>query len=204
MKAKETLNLLRVTRQTLVRYVKNGTIKVTELPNKQYDYNDEDVYKLLNKDIRRKTVIYARVSTPKQKRDLENQIDMLKTYCINSGIQINSVYSDIASGISFDKRKEFFQMLDEIIEHRIERVIIAYKDRLSRVGFELFVHLFKKYGTEIIVVSEVGSKKLDSEEIFEEIISLLHSYSMKMYSKRHSDKKMEIGHQETNWLIWLQ
>ena len=89
-------------------------------------------------------------------------------------------------------------MLDEIIEHRIERVIIAYKDRLSRVGFELFVHLFKKYGTEIIVVSEVGSKKLDSEEIFEEIISLLHSYSMKMYSKRHSDKKMEIGHQETN------
>ena len=92
MKAKETLNLLRVTRQTLVRYVKNGTIKVTELPNKQYDYNDEDVYKLLNKDIRRKTVIYARVSTPKQKRDLENQIDMLKTYCINSGIQINSVY----------------------------------------------------------------------------------------------------------------
>ena len=198
MKAKETLNLLRVTRQTLVRYVKNGTIKVTELPNKQYDYNDEDVYKLLNKDIRRKTVIYAIVSTPKQKRDLENQIDMLKTYCINSGIQINSVYSDIASGISFDKRKEFFQMLDEIIEHRIERVIIAYKDRLSRVGFELFVHLFKKYGTEIIVVSEVGSKKLDSEEIFEEIISLLHSYSMKMYSKRHSDKKMEIGHQETN------
>ena len=198
MKAKETLNLLRVTRQTLVRYVKNGTIKVTELPNKQYDYNDEDVYKLLNKDIRRKTVIYARVSTPKQKRDLENQIDMLKTYCINSGIQINSVYSDIASGISFDKRKEFFQMLDEIIEHRIERFIIAYKDRLSRVRFELFVHLFKKYGTEIIVVSEVGSKKLDSEEIFEEIISLLHSYSMKMYSKRHSDKKMEIGHQETN------
>ncbi len=196
MKAKETLSLLRVTRQTLVRYVKNGTIRVTELPNKLYDYNDEDVYKLLNKDIRRKTVIYARVSTPKQKKDLENQIDMLKTYCVNSGIQINSVYSDIASGISFDKRKEFFQMLDEIIEHRIEKVIIAYKDRLSRVEFELFSHLFKKYGTEIVVVSEVGSKKLDSEEVFEEIISLLHSYSMKMYSKRHNDRRMEIGHQD--------
>lgn len=197
MKAKETLNLLRVTRQTLVRYVKNGTIRATELPNKQYDYNNEDVYKLLNKNIRRKTVIYARVSTPKQKKDLENQIEMLKTYCVNSGIQINSIYSDIASGISFDKRKEFFQMLDEIIEHRIEKVIIAYKDRLSRVGFELFSHLFKKYGTEIVVVSEVGSKKLDSEEVFEEIISLLHSYSMKLYSKRHSERKIEIGHQDS-------
>ena len=196
MKSKELLSLLRITRQTLVRYVKKGTIRAVELPNGYYDYNDEDVYKMLNKDIRRKTVIYARVSTPKQKKDLENQIDMLKTFCVNSGIQINSVYSDIASGISFDKRKEFFLMLDEIIDHKIERVIIAYKDRLSRVGFELFSHLFKKYGTEILVISEVGSKKLDSEEVFEEIISLLHSYSMKLYSKRHSDKHIEIGHDE--------
>jgi putative resolvase len=80
-------------------------------------------------------------------------------------------------------------MLDEILEHKVDKVVIAYKDRLSRVGFELFSHLFKKYGTDIIVVSEVGNKKLDSEEIFEEIISLLHSYSMKLYSKRHHDKK---------------
>jgi predicted site-specific integrase-resolvase len=124
---------------------------------------------------------------------------MLKTWCINSGLQINSVYADVASGISFDNRKEFFEMLDEIIDHRIEKVVIAYKDRLSRVGFELFSHLFNKYGTEIIVISDVGNKKLDSEEIFEEIVSLLHSYSMKLYSKRHHDKKkIEIGHVEDN------
>lgn len=194
MKAKEVLNLLRIARQTLVRYVKNGTIRVVELPNKQYDYNDEDVYKLLNKDIKRKIIIYARVSTPKQKKDLENQIEFLKSWCFNAGYQINSIYADVASGISFDKRKEFFIMLDEILEHKVGKVVIAYKDRLSRVGFELFSHLFKKYGTDIIVVSEIGNKKLDSEEIFEEIISLLHSYSMKLYSKRHHDKKkIEIG-----------
>ena len=61
MKSKEVLNLLRIARQTLVRYVKNGTIRVIELPNKQYDYNDEDVYKLLNKDIKRKILIYSRL-----------------------------------------------------------------------------------------------------------------------------------------------
>jgi putative resolvase len=194
MKSKEVLNLLRIARQTLVRYVKNGTIRVIELPNKQYDYNDEDVYRLLNKDIKRKIVIYARVSTPKQKKDLENQIEFLKSWCFNAGYQINAIYSDIASGISFDKRKAFFVMLEEILDHKVDKVIIAYKDRLSRVGFELFSFLFKKYGTEIIVVSEIGNKKLDSEEIFEEIISLLHSYSMKLYSKRHYDKKkIEIG-----------
>ncbi len=100
--------------------------------------------------------------------------------------------SDVALGISFDKRKDFFVMLDEIINHKVEKVIIAYKDRLSRAGFELFVHLFKPYGTEIIVVSEVVNKKLDSEEIFKEIVSLLHCYSLKLYSKRQSNKKIEV------------
>jgi predicted site-specific integrase-resolvase len=193
MLAKDVLTLLMIHRVTLHRYVESGLIRTAILPNKRYDYNDEDVYKLLNKDIKRKTVIYARVSTHKQKKDLENQIVMLKTWCVNSGIQINAVYQDVASGISFDKRKEFFEMLDEIIDHRIEKVIIAYKDRLSRVGFELFSHLFNKYGTEIIVISDVGNKKLDSEEVFEEIVSLLHSYSMKLYSQRHANrKKIEI------------
>ena len=52
---------------------------------------------------------------------------------------------------------------------------------MSRVGFDLFYFLFKKYNCEILVMSEIGSPKLDSEEIFEEIVSLLHCFSMKMY-----------------------
>lgn len=184
MKTKEVLNLLRVTRQTLTKYVKNGTIKVTVLPSGHYDYNDEDVYKIFNKGVKRQTVIYARVSTRKQKQDLENQIEMLKQFCYTNGWTINAIFSDIASGISFKDRKEFFKMLDLVTANKIERVVISYKDRLSRVGFDLFDYLFKKYNTDIVVISEVGSKKLDSEEIFEEIVSLLHCYSMKLYSKR--------------------
>ena len=105
---------------------------------------------------------------------------------------IHGIYQEIASGICFDKRNQFFNMLDEILAGRVNRVIITYKDRLSRVGFELFTYLFKKYGCEIIVMSEIGSEKLDSEEVFEEIISLLHCYSMKLYSKRNAKKIQEI------------
>ena len=83
-------------------------------------------------------------------------------------------------------------MLDDIIANKVERVVITYKDRLSRVGFDLFYYLFKKYNCEIVVMSEVGSEKLDSEEIFEEIISLLHCYSMKLYSKRKVQKIKEV------------
>lgn len=187
MKAKEVLSLLKISRPTLCKYVKNGLLKVNTLPNKQYDYKKDSVYNLFNGGIERKTYLYARVSTPKQKNDLDNQIELLKQFCFSNGYKVNNVFQDIASGISFKNRNSFFQMLDDVIDGKVEKVIITYKDRLSRVGFELFYHLFKKYNCELVVISEVGSKKLDSEEIFEEIVSLLHCYSMKLYSKRKTN-----------------
>lgn len=89
-------------------------------------------------------------------------------------------------------RENIFFMLDDILAGKVNKVIITYKDRLSRVGFGLFVYLFRKYGCEIIVISEAGFEKLDSQEIFEEIISLLHCYSMKLYSSRKAKKIKEI------------
>jgi len=167
-------------------------IKVTRLPNGRYDYDEESVYQLFNKGVTRKTYIYARVSTSKQKKELDNQIEMLKQFCFSNGYVINGVYSDVASGISFEKRKDFFQLLDDVIAGRVERVIVTYKDRLSRVGFDFFYYLFQKYHCEIVVMSEVGSTKLDSEEIFEEMISMLHCYSMKLYTKRRVKKIKEV------------
>ena len=192
MTAKEVLRVLQITRPTLTKYVKEGRLKVTVKGNGRYDYDADSVYKMLNKDIERKTYLYARVSTPKQKKDLENQVQLLKNFCFQNGYIINGVYQDIANCISFDKRKQFFELLDEILAGKVNRVIITYKDRLSRVGFELFTYLFKKYGCDIIVISEVGSEKLDSQEIFEEIISLLHCYSMKLYSRRKAKRIKEI------------
>jgi putative resolvase len=184
MKSSEVLKILRISRPTLHRYRLKGLIKATLLPNGYFDYDDESVYTFLHKGLQRKTYLYARVSTPKQKKDLENQIDLLKQYCFSNGIQIHGIYRDVASGISFEKRKEFFQLLKEVIDKKVEKVIITYKDRLSRVGLELFSYLFAQYGTKIMVISEIGNPKLDTEEVFEEIVSLLHCYSMKLYSRR--------------------
>lgn len=184
MKAKEVLQILRVTRPTLTKYVKEGLIKVIVKANGQYDYDPDSVYKLLNKDIERKTYIYARVSTAKQKKDLENQVTLLKTFCFQNGYVLNGVYQDIASGISFEKRTQFFELLDEVLAGKVKRVIITYKDRLSRVGFELFSYLFAKHGCELVVMSEVGSTELDSEEVFDDVVHLLESYSLDLYSKR--------------------
>lgn len=191
MKSNEVLRILGISRPTLTKYIQDGTIKGNLLPNGRYDYDEESVYKFLNKDVKRKTYIYARVSTSNQKKDLENQIEMLKQFCFSSGYTIDGIYKDVANGISFENRNDFFSMLDDVIAGKVSRVVISYKDRLSRVGFDLFRHLFLRFNCEIVVMSEIGSTKLDSEEIFEEIISLLHCYSMKLYSKRRAQRIKE-------------
>ena len=90
------------------------------------------------------------------------------------------MFSDVASGIKFEKRKDLFTMLDKIIAGKCERVVITSKDRLSRTGFGLFKYLFERLHCEIVVMLEVGSKKLDSEEIYEEIVFMLQCYSKKL------------------------
>lgn len=190
MKAKEVLNTLRVTRVTLHRYLKDGKIKA-KIINGRYDYDAKSVYSLINKT-EKLNYIYARVSTPKQKPDLSNQVEKIKSFCYAKGLLINGVYKDIGSGIAFDKRGDFMKIIDDVVDYKVSLVIISNKDRLSRVGFGLFKTLFSKYGTEIIVIDDTLNEKTDSEEIFEEIISLLHCFSMKLYSKRRVKKIKEV------------
>lgn len=76
-----------------------------------------------------------------------------------------------------------------MIAGKVSTVIITYKDRLSRAGFDLFKYLFAKYHVDIVVMSELTDKKTDQQEIFEEIIRLLRAFSMRMYSGRRKKIK---------------
>lgn len=79
-------------------------------------------------------------------------------------------------------------MLPLILDGKVKRVVITHKDRLSRVGFDLFKYLFNYYNTDIVVVRDQLDPKTDEQELFSEIIALLHCFSMKMYSNRRKDK----------------
>lgn len=172
---------------------KGGVIKAKRLPNGRLDYDPESVYRCLlertGKQPERKTVIYARVSTPKQKKDLVRQIELAKNFCIARGWRIDGIYKDVASALNFDARKDFQFLINEILSYRIQRVVITYRDRLTRTGFNFFENFFKRFGTEIVVINDYTSEKSDLEELIEEIITLLHSYSMKFYSSRRKLKE---------------
>lgn len=187
MKSKEVTRLLKISRMTLHNYVKNKKIRVITKDNGQYDYNRDDVYRLMNRNEERKDVIYARVSSNHQKNDLENQIEILRNFCSKNGIIIGNEYSDICSGLNLE-RKNFQKLLDDITDFKIRTVYITYKDRLTRISYNVFKELFEKYGTDIVVLNETDNPREIEKEIFEEIIALIHSFSMKMYSSRKKEK----------------
>lgn len=191
MKSNEVLKLLKISRVTLCKYVKNGKIRVEKEPNGYYKYNDEDVYKILGKgDDGRLNVIYARVSTAKQKQDLENQIANNIAYLNSQGIKVDKIYSDIKSGMSLD-RKGFMELLSDVMDYKIKSVYISYKDRLARLSYELVIKLFNDYGTTIEIINNCESISLE-QELFEDIMQTIHSFSMKMYSKRRIAKRLMV------------
>lgn len=191
MKSSKVLKILNISRQTLVKYVKNGDIRVVMQTNKQYDYNEEDVYRKAGLSENRVNVVYARVSTPKQKKGLENQAETLINYCNANGVKVDKVYKDIASGMNFD-RKQFRSMLEDVLNYRISSIYITHKDRFSRISFDMFERLFLEYNCKIIVINKIESTAEDDEkEVFSDIISMLHCFAMKMYSRRRK-KKMEL------------
>jgi len=182
MKSAEVLKLLKISRQTLTAYVKTGKILVTKMPNGYYNYNDESVYKFLNNE-HRINIIYGRVSTYKQKNDLANQIINIINYCNENKIKYDKIYQETASGIDFD-RKEFSLLINDVINKKVSNIYITNKDRLTRLGFITLEKMFKQFGTNIIVINNLNKEISYEDELFEELINIIHLFSTKIYSNR--------------------
>ncbi len=181
MKSAEVLKIMKISRPTLTNYVKSGKIKVIKKKNGYYDYDEDSVYSFIGQTKKRYNVIYGRVSTYKQRNDLIRQVNRITSHCNDNNIEIETIYQEVASGIDLD-RKEFSSMLEQIFERNIKTIYISYKDRLSRLSFITLESMFKQFGTNIVVLEDNQNKYKD--ELFEELINIIHLFSTKMYSKR--------------------
>lgn len=191
MKAKDVLKILNITRPTLTKYIKENKIKVDSVINGHYVYNDESVYSLIGlkkEKQNRLNVIYARVSNP-PKKYLDEQLKRLINFCSEKGITIDKEYFDIKSGMNFE-RDQFKDLIQEIVKGNIELIVIENKDRLCRFGFDLFNEFCKYFKTKIIVVNELSEKNFE-QELTEDLISIIHYFSMKSYSHRRKLNKIK-------------
>lgn len=190
MKAEQVLKLLKITRPTLCSYIRDHKIKAIKLPNGYYDYDDNSVYQFLgqpNPDSFKINVIYARVSTYKQKNDLGNQVLQLIDFCNSRNIKYGKVFQEIASGIDFD-RSQFSELIQLVMAGKVENIYVTYKDRISRLSFITLQNLFKFFGTNIIVINS-STNSTNNDDLFEELMNIIHLFSTKLYSHRRKNKK---------------
>lgn len=131
-----------------------------------------------------KVVIYARVSSSENKDNLAAQVDRLTQYSIAKGYQIVSTYAEIGSGVN-DKRPKLEKLLTET---NYSKIIVEHKDRLTRFGFNYIKTLLKNHGKEIEVVNLSTN---DESNLMEDLISIIHSFSARMYGLRRSTRKTE-------------
>lgn len=149
MKAKEVMQILRISNPTLSSYVKRGLIKTTTMPNGRYNYDEESVYAFLNAGVPRKVYIYAMVPSPNHKSNLHEQVDIVKQFCFNYGVQINGIFQDTT--LEQTPNLEFFKLFDEVIARKVKTVYVA-QNRVFGDYRKIIEIIFNKFGTRLVVV----------------------------------------------------
>lgn len=201
MKAKEVLHLLGITRQTLYNYLKQGKIKLKTKYNKTfYEYDDDSVYQLIgniNQKSNRKIISYSRVSTQNQKEQLKEQTQRIYNSCISRNIKLDEQFEDIKSGMNHDRPK-FQELIRLVIGGRVQLIVVENKDRLVRFGFETLEQIFKYFGTRILVLNDSLENKTYEQELTEDLISIIHYFTMKSYSHRRKLNKIRRELEENN------
>lgn len=180
---------------TLRRWDKEGSLKPCFVSGKgtRY-YSIEQLHSLQNKSIStstnsaKKTIGYCRVSSNKQKDDLVRQIDNVKSYMIAKGYQFE-VISDIGSGINYNN-KNLNLLISMIINNEVERIVILYKDRLVRFGFELIENICKQFDVTIEIID--NSEKTEEQELVEDLVQILTVFGARLNGKRANKAKQLI------------
>jgi len=177
---------------TLKRWIYSGRIRAVRTPTGRWMIPESEVERIVGgkeeaREVR--AVIYARVSSSDQKSDLERQIEYLTQYCTAKGYKVIDILSDIASGLKTNRRG-LLKLFNYVINKQVDIVVITYRDRLTRFGFEYLEYFFRQYGVKIEVV--YGEEPKDAyQELVEDLIAIVTSFAGKLYEMRiHKKKKL--------------
>jgi predicted site-specific integrase-resolvase len=193
---KEASEKLGVHQRTLMQWDKKGLINVTRTPgNKRlYDVDKfliehslkkEEVKSDIEETNEKLNICYVRVSTNEQKDDLERQKQIMKEK-YNDFIFIE----DIGSGLNLNK-KGIRKIINLAIKGKINKLVIAHKDRLVRFGYELIEDLIKDYSNGEIIILDKDEKqqKKPEEDLVLDVLQIMNVYVTKMNGLRRYKKK---------------
>ena len=195
-KTAEVMEILNITYSTIKNYDKQGKLPIkrtetgrrTVLRDDLLNYLDSLGMLVHDDESTKHDVIYARVSTGEQKTkgDLDRQALFLMENCDN--LQNPIVLKEVGSGLN-DKRKKIQELIRMVENNEVNRVFVTYKDRLTRFGFHYLETMFEQHGVEIVVVKDQEKEKSVQEELVEDMMALVASFSGKLYGMRSRKNK---------------
>ena len=128
-------------------------------------------------------ICYCRVSSTKQKEDLERQVEFMRQQFPDA-----EIIRDIGSGLNF-KRKGLLTILERLMQGDKLKIIVACRDRLCRFGFELFEYMVQRNGGEIVVQDKTVHSP--ESELTTDLLSILHVFSCRMHGLRSYSKQIK-------------
>jgi len=197
LRPKEACSRLGISYSTLRRWIKEGRIRAVQTIGGKYRIPESEVRRLLSGAVggearEARAIIYARVSSSDQRGDLERQIQYLTQYCTAKGYRVVDVLSDVASGLNTERRG-LLKLFSYVVNRQVDVVVVTYRDRLTRFGFEYLEYFFRQYGARIEVV--YGEEPRDArQELVEDLIAIVTSFAGKLYGLRsHKKRKLIEG-----------
>ncbi len=178
-----------VTPQTLRNWDRAGKLTPHHTAENGYRYYSDDQLKQISGILTKPKIVigYCRVSSHKQRDDLERQIENVRMYLMAQGKPFE-IISDIGSGINY-KRNGLLELIEKIMRNEVAKVVVLYKDRLARFGFELIEYVASLHGCEIEIID--NTKKTEQEELVEDLVQIITVFSCKLQGKRaHKAKKL--------------
>ena len=187
--AKTVTQILGVTAQTLRNWYKDGKLKPAYTKSNVYRYySEEDVLSYTKERDRkkeRKLVGYVRVTSKKQENDLKRQKENLEEYLKQTN-QEYEIISDIGSGINYNK-PGLRKLIEKINKKEVDEIVVLYKDRLLRYGFELVEYFASLNNVKIRVLDKIN--KTEDEELVEDLVQIVTVFSCKIQGKRKNKTK---------------
>jgi len=184
VKLSKAASMLGVTKMTLWNWKYKEKIKFHKIGSMNY-IDQETLDNLLGVKEREKgVVIYARVSSTENKQNLKTQSERLISYCNAKGYNVNKVVTEFGSGLN-DKRPKLEKLLRE---RNFSILVVEHKDRLTRFGFNFIETLLANENIKIEVVNQVEGEK---EDLIQDFVSVITSFSARIYGQRRSKRKTE-------------
>lgn len=184
----EASEIYGVTINTIRRWCDNGSVESKRTPGNQRVVFVSSKNVFTSSEKTKTDYIYVRVSSPKQKPDMERQLSFLQSKYPGC-----TVIKDIGSGLNY-KRKGLLRLLEKSNNGEVRQVTVFSKDRLCRFGFELLQWLFLQNGTKLVVHEQ--SDKSPEEEFSEDILAILQVFACRWNGKRKYRIKDEPGKNE--------